>query len=181
MRLISSIVRTLLIRLLCNVCTAPALANTTGSMPTQLCLGDLQTLWSAQLELGRSAASKCFYTDPRLLKKRMTRGSLTGCQYSYVATTATCMRAQACTNLHVFGCARHMPDHQIYQLELCALCSSGCSAMFARRRRLPIQLDLCQHSSACATFKRCGQLSWNSADQPLQSAFTPIPDCSGNE
>ena len=68
------------------------------------------------------------------------------------------------------------PDHQLgnttfcaLHLELCALYSSTCLATFVRRRCMPIQLDLCHHSSACSTFKCAGQLSRPSADQPLLS------------
>ena len=104
------------------------------------------------------------YTQFYLLGKRTTLGSL--CQYSYMHASTTILLVSAC--------ARRMPDNHIHQLGLCALYSSTCAATFARRRCMPIQLDLCQHSSACGTYKRCGQLSPPSADQPLLIAVTPF-------
>ena len=99
------------------------------------------------------------YTHCYLLGKRITLGSI--CQYSYMHASTKC------SSLLVFPCACRMPDHHIHQLGLCALYSSTCAATFARRRWMPIQLDLCQHSSACGNFERCGQLSPPSAHQPL--------------
>ena len=84
------------------------------------------------------------------------------------------MRAQACSILLVSGCARRMPNHLMTQLNLRTFYSSSSPATFARRRCMPIQLDLCQHGSACGTIKRTGQLSPPSADQPLFTAFDPI-------
>ena len=84
------------------------------------------------------------------------------------------MRAQACSILLVSGCARRMPNHLMTQLNLRTFYSSSSPATFARRRCMPIQLDLCQHGSACGTIKRTGQLRPPSADQPLFTAFDPI-------
>ena len=84
------VVRTLLVNLCCNVCTAPLDANTTRSMPTQLCMRELRTLWSAQSALSTSAALNCFYSDPKLLGKRMTRNSL--CQYRCVHASTSLLR-----------------------------------------------------------------------------------------
>ena len=95
------------------------------------------------------------------------------------ASTAACLRAQACSILLVSGCARRMPNHLMTQLKLCTFYSSVCSATFSRRRCMPIQLGPCQHSSACGTIKRAGQLSPPSADQPRFTASDSILSCWG--
>ena len=69
-------------------------ASTTRSMPTQLCMRHNQMRRSAQSALSRSAAFHSFLSNPELLGKRMTHGSL--CQYSCV---------HASTSLPKFACA----------------------------------------------------------------------------
>ena len=120
------VVRTLLVRLLCNVGTAPALANTTGSMPTQLCMRQLQMRWSAQSALSRSAASDCF------LHAFLPAGEANNTWQPLPIQLHACEHKTS--SLLVFSCACRMPDHHIHQLGLCALYSSTCAATFARRR-----------------------------------------------
>ena len=83
----AQVVHLLLVNLFCNVCTAPLHANTTRSVPIQICMRHHQMRRSAQSALSRSAAFLSFSSNPKLLGKRMTRGSL--CQYSCVLASTS--------------------------------------------------------------------------------------------
>ena len=74
-------------------------------MPTQLYMQRLQTRRSAQSALSRSTALNCFYSNPQMPGKRMTRGSL--CQYSCVHASTSllkfawfCLRSSHATSSH---------------------------------------------------------------------------------
>ena len=140
------VVRTLLVKLSCNVCTAPLHANTTRSMPTQLCMRHHQTRRSAQSALSRSAAFLIFSSNPKLLGKRMTRGSV--CQYSCV---------HASTSLLNFACfwlrsphAKSSDDSaQVVHLLLVKMSCNVCTAPLHANttRSVPIQLCMRHHQT----------------------------------
>ena len=132
----AQVVHLLLVKLSCNVCTAALHANTTRSMPTQLCMRHHQMRRSAQSALSRSAAFHSFLSNPELLGKRMTHGSL--CQYSCV---------HASTSLPKFACAC---------LRLLHARSSQSSARVVRTLLVNLSLQrlhcavACQYNSVCA-------------------------------
>ena len=119
------VVRTPLVNLCCNVCTAPLHANTTRSMPTQLCMRDLQTLWSAQSALSRSAAFNCFYSNLELIGKRMSRGSL--CQKSCVHANTSLLKF-ACFCLRSSHARTSHSSARVVRTLLVNLCCNVCTA-----------------------------------------------------
>ena len=137
------VVRTLLVNLCCNVCTAPLHANTTRSMPTQLCMRDLQSLWSAQSVLSRAAALKCFYSDPQLLGKRMPRDSL--CQYSCVHASTSLLKF-ACFCLRASHARTPHSSARVVRTLLVNSCCNVCTASLhaSTTRSMPTQLCMRQ-------------------------------------
>ena len=126
------VLRAVLVNLSCNVCTVPAVANATRSMPTQLCVQHLQTRRSAQPELSRSAASNCFCFNPQLLGKRILRGIL--CQYSYVHASTSLPRFAffwiAECGLRIAGCGLRIADCGVRSAE-CGVRSAECGVRSA--------------------------------------------------
>ena len=134
----------LLVKFSCNVCTAPLHANTTRSVPTRICMRHHQAHRSAQSALSRSAAFHSFRSNPKLLGKRMTHGSL--CQYSCV---------HASTSLLNFACfwlrsphAKSSDDSaQVVHLRLVKLSCNVCTAALHANttRSMPTQLCMRHH------------------------------------
>ena len=142
----AQVVHLLLVNFSCNVCAAPLHANTTRSVPTRICMRHHQTHRSAQAALSRSAAFHSFQSDPKLLEKRMTRGSV--CQYSCV---------NAMTSLLNFACfwlrsphAKSSDDSaQVVHLLLVKLFCNVCTAPLHANttRSVPTQVCMRHHQT----------------------------------
>ena len=164
----------LLVKFSCNVCTAPLHANTTRSVPTRICMRHHQTHRSAQSALSRSAAFHSFQSNPKLLGKRMTRGSV--CQYSCV---------HASTSLLNFACfwlrsphAKSSDDSaQLAHLLLVKLSCNVCTAPLHANttRSVPTRICMRHHQSAPVSSVRPQQIS------RFSQLFDPILSCSGSE
>ena len=129
-----------------NVCTAPLHANTTRSMPTQLCMRHHQTRRSAQSTLSRSAAFLSFSSNPKLLGKRMTRGSV--CQYSCVLASTSLLNF-ACFWLRSPHAKSSDDSAQVVHLLLVKLSQNVCTAPLHANttRSMPTQLCMRHHQT----------------------------------
>ena len=84
----AQVVHLLLVNLFCNVCTAPLHANTTRSVPIQICMpAPSNAPVSSVPPSADQPLFSAFHPYPKLLGKRMTRGSL--CQYSCVLASTS--------------------------------------------------------------------------------------------
>ena len=168
----AQVVHLLLVKLSLNVCTAPLHANTTRSMPTQLCMRHHHTRRSAQSALSRSAAFYSFLTNPQLLGKRMTRGSV--CQYSCVHASTSLLNF-ACVCLRSPHAKSSDDSAHLAHLLLVKLSCNVCTAPLHANTTRSVPTRICMrhhqtHRSAQSALSRSATFT----------AFNPILSCSGS-
>ena len=142
----AQVVHLRLVKLSCNICTAALHANTPRSMPTQLCMRHHQMRRSAQSALSRSAAFHSFLSNPELLGKRMTHGSL--CQYSCVHAS-TSLPKFACACLRLLHARSSQSSARVVRTLLVNLPCNVCTAPLHANttRSMPTQLCMRHHQT----------------------------------